>query len=108
MTSKNGLKAKIKVKVVAKKPAKAKKPKITIKGVKKALKVGAVAYAKATFKPASAVGAKVTYKSNKPKVLKVDKAGRVLALAKGKANLTVKVGKATKRTQAASWCRWRE
>ena len=40
----------------------------------------------------SGVKGKVTYKSNKPKVVKVTKSGKIKALKKGKATITVKAG----------------
>jgi uncharacterized protein YjdB len=35
----------------------------------------------------------VTFKSSKPKIVRVDKAGKLTALKKGKAKITVKIGK---------------
>jgi uncharacterized protein YjdB len=35
----------------------------------------------------------VTFSSSKPSILKVDKAGKLTALKKGKAKITVKIGK---------------
>jgi uncharacterized protein YjdB len=43
--------------------------------------------------PKTATDVKVTYKSSKPKIIKVDKAGKITALKKGKATITVKCGK---------------
>jgi uncharacterized protein YjdB len=34
----------------------------------------------------------VAFESSKPKILKVDKAGKLTALKKGKAEITVKIG----------------
>ncbi|MCL2788485.1 MAG: Ig-like domain-containing protein [Micrococcales bacterium] len=96
-TAPNGLKVTIKVKVVAEKPATAPNPKVTVKGVKKSMKVGGVAYANVTFKPKNAVGVKVTFKSLKKSVVAVDKAGRLVAKKKGKATLVFKAGSATKK-----------
>jgi|GEM_PF-2209608 len=93
----NGLTLKIKVQVVAKKPATVAKLKVKVAGVKKSMKVGKVAYANVTFKPKNAVGVKVTFKSTKKSVVAVDKAGRLLAKKKGKATIIFKAGKATKK-----------
>jgi hypothetical protein len=45
--------------------------------------------------PAKATDLKVTFKSNKKKIVSVDKAGMLTALKKGKAKITVKVGNKT-------------
>jgi hypothetical protein len=58
-----------------------------------AIKKGAVNRLRVSLTPSSATNVKVTYKSSKPSVLKVDKAGRLYALKKGKAKITVKAGK---------------
>ncbi|MDR3202588.1 MAG: FIVAR domain-containing protein [Bifidobacteriaceae bacterium] len=96
-TAANGIKAKFTVRVVKSKPAKATVTKVTVKGVPKKLKVGAVKYAVPTYKPATATSVKVKYSSSKKAVVTVDKAGRVVAKAKGKATLKVKAGKKTKK-----------
>ena len=93
----NGKKVTIKVRVVAKKTAKVKVKKVTVK-VPGSLRVGQVVWVTAKFAPASAAGAVVSYKSSKPGVVSVDKAGRLVAKAAGKAQLVVKVGKKTKKT----------
>jgi uncharacterized protein YjdB len=56
----------------------------------KTIKVGKTALLK--VKTGKATGAKVTFKSSKKSVLKVDKAGRLIALKKGKATITIKAG----------------
>ncbi|MCL2787582.1 MAG: hypothetical protein FWD59_03695 [Micrococcales bacterium] len=95
--SSNGKKTTITVKVIAKKPAKTAKPTVKVKGVAKSLKVGDVAYAAVSFTPKAAPGVVATFSSTAPKVVSVDKAGRVLAKAAGTATLVVKVGKGTKK-----------
>jgi uncharacterized protein YjdB len=78
---------------VLKKAVKIKK--VTLKGVKKGklnLKKGKTKQLTIKLSPAKASNLKVTFKSSKPKIVKVDKAGKLTALKKGKANITVKVG----------------
>jgi hypothetical protein len=88
--------AKVKVTVVAK--AKSVKVKtVSVRGIKKTLTLGTAAYASVKWAPSSSTGIKVTYKSSNPKVATVDKAGRIVAKAKGKAVLTVKAGAKTKK-----------
>jgi hypothetical protein len=91
-----GKKAVIKVTVVAKASA-AKVSKVNIKGVPASLKVGAVAYAKATWKKATATKVKVKYSSSNPAVASVDKVGRIVAKAPGTAVLSVKAKAKTKK-----------
>jgi uncharacterized protein YjdB len=45
--------------------------------------------------PVTATGVKVTFKSSKKSVVSVDKAGKIYALKKGKATVTIKAGKKT-------------
>jgi uncharacterized protein YjdB len=85
----NGKGVTIIVKVVkkAKKLTKAafkKPPKSLAKGKTKILKL--------KLTTAKATNLKVTFKSSKPSVLKVDKAGKLWAVKKGKAKITVKAG----------------
>jgi uncharacterized protein YjdB len=92
ITALNGKKATVKV-TVAKKAVKLKK--FTIKGVKKnalSLKNGKTKDLKIVLAQKTATNLKVSFKSGKPSVLKVDKAGRITAVKKGKATVTVKVG----------------
>jgi uncharacterized protein YjdB len=51
----------------------------------------------ASYGPASALRARVTFKSSNPKVAAVDKAGRVTAKSPGKATITIKAGGKAKR-----------
>jgi uncharacterized protein YjdB len=92
ITALNGKKATVKV-VVSKKAVKLKK--FTIKGIKKnalSLKKGKTKDLKIVLAQKTATNLKVSFKSGKPSVLKVDKAGRITAVKKGKATVTVKVG----------------
>jgi uncharacterized protein YjdB len=90
-TSLNG-KAKLTLKIyVVTKSAKLKK--VTLTKPPKSLKKGKTAILKVKAAPAKATNLKVTFKSSKPKIIKVDKAGKITALKKGKAKITVKSGK---------------
>jgi hypothetical protein len=86
-----GKTAKVKVTVVAKRSA-AKVSKVTARGVPATMKVGQTAWASARHRPAKATGVKVTYKSSRPAIARVDKAGRLVALAPGSTTVTVKAG----------------
>jgi hypothetical protein len=98
VTVKAGTKtAKIKVTVVSKRPSKAAVTTVSASGVPGTLAVGASASIVGSYKPATAVSAKITYASSNPAVLTVDKAGRVVAKAAGKATVTVKAGKKSKK-----------
>jgi uncharacterized protein YjdB len=72
-------------------------PKATkIRSVKtkfpKKMKVGATKVLKIKLKKATSTGVKVTFKSSKKSVIRVDKAGKMFALKKGTATVTVKAG----------------
>ena len=84
------LSAKIKVRVVAKRP----KVKVTkvVANVPRSMKLGKVAYVTGRYKAAKATRVKVTYASSKPKVAKIDRAGRLVATGKGTTRVTVKAG----------------
>jgi uncharacterized protein YjdB len=89
-TALNG-KAKIQFTVkVVKKTIKLKKVAFT--KPPKTLAKGKTAVLKVKLTPAKATGVKVTFKSSKPSIIKVDKAGKLYAVAKGKAKITVKAG----------------
>lgn len=88
--SANGKPIVITVKVV-KKAVKIKKVKV--KGLKKKYKKGKTAQITAKPSNAKATNLKVTYKSSKSSVASVDKAGKVTFKKKGKVTLTVKIGK---------------
>jgi hypothetical protein len=82
----------LRIKVVA---VKAKKAvvKAKIKGKKKRkMRVGQVKFFKAHALPKKATSAVVKWKSSKKKVARIDKAGRVAALHKGKTKITAKIG----------------
>jgi uncharacterized protein YjdB len=57
------------------------------------LKAGKTAILKVKTTPAKATNLKMTFKSSKPKIVKVDKSGKLAALKKGKAKITVQIGK---------------
>lgn len=84
------LSAKIKVKVVAKKP-KAKVTKV-MANVPRSMKLGKIAYVTGRYKSAKATGIRVTYASSNRKVVTVDKVGRLVAKGKGTARVTVRAG----------------
>jgi uncharacterized protein YjdB len=89
-TALNG-KAKLKITVyVVKKSTPLKK--VTLTKPPKSLKKGKAAILKVKAAPAKATNLKVTFNSSKPKILSVDKAGKLTALKKGKAKITVKIG----------------
>jgi uncharacterized protein YjdB len=83
----NGKKLTLTVKVVTK--AKTLKKVAFVKHPKK-LKVGKTAGLKIKLTPPSATNAVVKFKSNRLKIIGIDKAGKITALKKGKAKITVK------------------
>jgi uncharacterized repeat protein (TIGR02543 family) len=66
--------------------------KIALTKPPKSLKKGKTAVLKVKLTSARATGVKVSFKSSKPSVLKVDKAGKLYATGKGKAKITVQAG----------------
>jgi hypothetical protein len=70
----------------------AKLNKVTLTKPPKTLAIGSTKVLKVKLSSAKATGIKVTFKSSKPSVLKVDKAGKLYAAGKGAANITVKAG----------------
>jgi uncharacterized protein YjdB len=88
-TALNGTKLTLTVKVVPK--AKALK-KVTLTKAPKSLKVGKTAQLKIKLTSTSATNIVVKFKSSKLKIIKVDKAGKITALKKGKAKITVSIG----------------
>jgi uncharacterized protein YjdB len=101
ITVKAGTKTtKIKVRVV-RVPSNAKATttpkKVSATGIKKTMKVGAVAWASAKYTPTTARGVKVTFKSSRPAVLSIDRTGRIVAKAPGTAVVTVKAGGKSKK-----------
>jgi uncharacterized protein YjdB len=90
VTAANGKSKVIKVIVV---PKAMKLKKVTAKMPKKnAMKAGATYQLKVKLSSASATGVSVTFKSSKASVLKVDKAGKLIALKKGTAKITITAG----------------
>jgi hypothetical protein len=73
-------------------PKKATLKKLKVSGYKTKMKVGQVKQMKVSLSPAKATGLTVTYKSSNSSGLYVDKAGKVVALKKGKYTITVKAG----------------
>jgi uncharacterized protein YjdB len=92
VTAANGRSAKVSVSVV-KKAVKLKK--FTLVGIKKgklSLKAGKAKVLKIKLAQAKATNLKISFKSSKKSVATVDAAGKIRALKKGKATITVKVG----------------
>jgi uncharacterized protein YjdB len=94
--SANGKSLIIKI-VVSKKATKLKKFRIT--GTPKKIAVGKIKQLKIKLAQPKASDLKITYKSSKPSVLSVDKAGKIIAIKKGTAIITVKVGNKTVKTK---------
>jgi uncharacterized protein YjdB len=94
----NGRGVTVTVKVVEK----AKKPtKISITGAPKTLKKGKTAQLAVKVTPTTATNLNITFKSSKPAILSVDKAGKLTAKKKGKSTITVRAGgKSAKQTIA--------
>jgi uncharacterized protein YjdB len=88
-TALNGKKLTIKVTVVKKATL---LKKVTLTKPPKSLKAGKTALLKIKTSPAKATNLNVTFRSSKPKIIQVDKAGKLTALKKGKAKITVKIG----------------
>jgi uncharacterized protein YjdB len=89
ITAANGKSASVKV-YVLKKSVKIKK--VTLVKAPKKLKKNRAVYLKVRISPKKATGVVVKFKSSKPKVISVDKAGKLTALKKGKATITVSAG----------------
>jgi uncharacterized repeat protein (TIGR02543 family) len=90
ITALNGKKLTATVNVV-KKAAKLKSFKVS--GMKQKLAKGKVAQLKLKITPASATNLKISFKSSNPKIIAIDKAGKLTAIKKGKAKITITVGK---------------
>jgi alpha-L-fucosidase 2 len=95
VTAANGKKVAVAV-TVSKKAVKLKKFTVT---APKSLKIGKTKDLKVKLTQKKATNLKVTFKSSKPKILSVDKAGRISALKKGKAVITIKAGGKTVKTK---------
>jgi hypothetical protein len=90
---------KVSVRVVAP-TAKARATKVTAvtaSGVKRTMKAGQVAWITGKPLPGSAAGATVAFSSSNPAVIAVDAAGKLTAKHPGKAVLTIKSAKKTKK-----------
>ncbi|MDR1495335.1 MAG: Ig-like domain-containing protein [Clostridiales Family XIII bacterium] len=90
-TSLNG-KSKLTIAVTVATKATALK-KFALSGAPKSLKAGKTAQLKLKLTPSKATNPAVKFKSSAPKVVSVDKAGKLTALKKGKAQITVTAGK---------------
>jgi uncharacterized protein YjdB len=85
----NGTKTTVKIKVAAK----AKEVyKVVVRKAPKSLAKGKTYQLGVKVTPTSATNPKVGFKSSNGKIVKVDKAGKLTALKKGKATITVKAG----------------
>jgi uncharacterized repeat protein (TIGR02543 family) len=94
--ARNGKTLAVKVTVV---PKAKKLTKLTVKGMpgKNTLKIGKSAKLTVGLAPKDATGAGVSFASSSSSVLRVDKSGKITALKKGKATITIKAaGKAVK------------
>jgi hypothetical protein len=91
-TAYNGMKLKFTVYVV---PKERKLTKARVTWPKKSRVKKGKTYRLRVSYPFRSTGVRVTFKSSKKSVLTVDKAGRIVAKKKGKATVTVKVGKKT-------------
>jgi uncharacterized repeat protein (TIGR02543 family) len=95
VASPSGKKAKIRVTVLPAKSAKAKVARVSAT-VPKSMAVGASVSVTGKYAPARAVKAKVRYASSDATVASIDKYGRLIAKAPGKAVITVKAGTKSK------------
>jgi uncharacterized protein YjdB len=82
--------ATVKVRVVAAKAANPKVRAVRVTGNPRTMSAGQTAYITGVVTPNRAVKALVTYRSGKPGVVSVDKSGRLIAKAPGKAVITVR------------------
>lgn len=85
-----GKKAKVKVTVLKKATAGTRAKSLKAK-LKRKLRVGQTSFVKASWSPKKAAGIVVKFSSTKKKVATVDRAGRIVALKKGKTVIKVKV-----------------
>ncbi|MDR1294846.1 MAG: Ig-like domain-containing protein [Bifidobacteriaceae bacterium] len=84
--------ATVTITVRARRPARTSPTAVTVRGIPARMAVGDAVSARATYKPARAIGVKVRYTSSRPSVLAVDSAGHVRALRPGTATVKVKAG----------------
>jgi hypothetical protein len=94
----NGKALKVKVTVV---PKAKKLSRLSVSGTpaKSTLAVGKTAILKVKHVSKKATGVRVTFTSSNPKVLTVDKAGKIIAKSAGKASITVKAAGKTIKTK---------
>jgi hypothetical protein len=92
-----GKSTRITVKVVAKTPKASKAVKVGTTKVPRTMTVGARAGITGTYSPATAIAAKIAFASSNPEVLTIDRAGNIVAKAAGKATITVKAHKKSKK-----------
>jgi uncharacterized protein YjdB len=90
----NGKKTTVTVKVVKKAVA---VKKVSVSKAPKSLKNGKTKFLKVKLSPAKPTGVIVKFKSSAPKVLSVDKAGKITAKKTGKATITVTAGNKSKK-----------
>jgi uncharacterized protein YjdB len=76
---------------VVKAKGRAKVTKVSA-GVPKSMRKGTSVHVTGKYSSSKATGVKVTYRSSRPGVAQVDPVGRILALSKGTARITVKAG----------------
>jgi uncharacterized protein YjdB len=96
LTSPGAKRLVLKIEVVRKAP---KVSSVAVRTKAKAVKVGKSVVLKAKASPARAGKTIATWRSNRPAIARVDAAGRVTGLAKGRAVITLKVdGKTTRKT----------
>jgi hypothetical protein len=86
--------ASIKVRVV-RTPSKAKVTRVRA-AVPRSIQVGEAVHVTGTYAPASATKVKVAYRSSKPAVATVDAAGRIVAVKKGKVEVVIRAGGASR------------
>jgi uncharacterized protein YjdB len=94
----DGKRLSVKIKVKVTKKAKAKVRKVQA-AVPASMSVGQIAYVTGTYTSPQATGVTVTYRSSTPAVAKIDAAGRLVAVGKGFATITVKAGKKSRTYQ---------
>jgi hypothetical protein len=90
-----GKTARVKVTVVAKKTAQAKVTQVRASGLPSTMAVGQVAWASPTWKPATAIGVRTTYRSSNSAVIAIDRAGRAVARSAGATTIAVTAGAKT-------------
>ncbi|MDR1151256.1 MAG: FIVAR domain-containing protein [Bifidobacteriaceae bacterium] len=90
--SASGKSVRIAVTVLARGAAKIKVTKAAATGLPRTMTVGQIAWITGTYAPAKAAGVKVRFATSSSARVAVDKTGRLVAKAPGKATITVKAG----------------